>query len=110
MIVVYIASPYTIGDVGQNVSKHLHVADTLIAHGFCPIAPLLFHYLHIIHPRKYEEWMAIDFELLTRCDVVLRLPGESKGVDKEIEVAKELGKPVVTDIPELLQFVKQLNK
>jgi hypothetical protein len=40
--------------------------------------------------------------LLTRCDAVLRLPGESKGADQDVKIAKELGLKVfyrLEDVP-----------
>lgn len=40
--------------------------------------------------------------LITRCDAVLRLPGESKGADEDVRLAKELGLAVyhqLADVP-----------
>lgn len=40
--------------------------------------------------------------LITRCDAVLRLPGESKGADEDVRLAKELGLAVyytLEDVP-----------
>ena len=40
--------------------------------------------------------------LLTRCDAVLRLPGESTGADQDVATARELGLPVyhrIEDVP-----------
>lgn len=95
MKMVYIASPYTVGDTAVNVRAQLEAADLLMDHGFCPVAPLLTHFQHILNPRPYEHWMEIDFEKLRRCDAVWRLPGESKGADREVALARELGIPVV---------------
>ena len=101
MTVVYIASPYTIGDRETNVSQSLAVASTLIDLGFCPIAPLLSHYIHTKRPKKYETWMKIDFKLIYLSDCLLRLPGESKGADAEVKYATECNKPVFTSIDDL---------
>jgi hypothetical protein len=95
MIAVYIASPYTKGDVAQNVRVQLDVADELMALGYCPIVPLFSHFQHLHKPRPYEDWMRIDEEKIRRCDVVLRLPGESAGADREVRLAESLGIPVV---------------
>jgi hypothetical protein len=102
LVTVYIASPYTVGDTCVNVKRQLDTAHILIDKGFCPVVPLLSHYLHIHRPRDYEDWMKLDFEWLSRCDVVLRLPGESSGADREVQRARELEIPVVTSIGELL--------
>ena len=40
--------------------------------------------------------------LITRCDAVLRLPGESKGADEDVRLAEELGLAVyyrLNDVP-----------
>jgi len=42
--------------------------------------------------------------LLTKCDAVLRIKGDSKGADQDVEIAKELGLKVyydIDDIPEV---------
>ena len=103
--VVYIASPYTLGDVAANVAEQMRVAHLLLDLGFCPISPLLTHFLHIYRQRPYEEWMAMDMTLLRRADAVLRLPGESPGADREVEEAKREGIPTFFDTDELVEAV-----
>lgn len=94
MITVYIASPYTKGDVAINVRNQMEMADLLMDKGFAPFAPLYSHFQHMHSPRPYEDWIKVDLEWVKRCDCVLRLIGESKGADGEVELAKQLGKPV----------------
>jgi hypothetical protein len=103
MKTVFIASPYTLGDVGVNVKKSMDVADELINNGLNPFIPLLYHFQHIANPRPYEDWIKIDLEWLSKCDCVLRLPGESSGADGEVKRAGELGIPVYYSIDELLK-------
>jgi hypothetical protein len=102
MVVVYIASPYTIGDVALNVRRQLETADRLISLGYCPVAPLLTHFQHLSFPRPYEDWMRIDLEMIRRCDVLLRLEGESPGADREVAHAISNGIPVVRSVDELV--------
>lgn len=101
MVMVYIASAYTIGDTAENVKVQLDAADELMTLGYCPVVPLLTHFQHIHHPRPYEDWMLIGMEKIRRCDAVLRIPGESAGADQEVELAISLGIPVVYSIEEL---------
>ena len=68
---VYIASPYTKGDVAVNVRTSMEAWDKLYSAGFAPFAPLWSHFQHLVFPRPYEDWDV--------CDAMLRLPGESSG-------------------------------
>ena len=88
---VYISSPYTNGDVEANVKIQMDTFVKLKDAGFVPIAPLLLHFIHIDYPRDYEFWFDACISYLKRCDILLRLPGESGGADREVEEAKKLG-------------------
>lgn len=102
MIKVYIASPYTLGDVAANVKRQIDCADELMNLGFAPFAPLYSHFQHMTHPRTYDEWMAVDFEWVEACDCLLRLDGESKGADLEVKHATTFGKKVFYSIEDLV--------
>lgn len=102
MIKVYIASPYTLGDVAANVKRQIDTADALIDNGFAPFAPLYYHFQHMVHPRPYEDWIKIDLEWIKACDCVLRLAGKSEGADGEVAYAKELGIPVFYSITKIV--------
>lgn len=108
MITVYIASPYTKGDVAVNVRASLLAADQLVALGFVPCVPLLSHFWHLVSPKPYEIWMALDREWVLRCDCLLRLPGESSGADEEVMWALENSIPVFYHVQELLERQKKL--
>jgi len=47
--------------------------------------------------------MRMDLEWIERCDLLLRLPGESKGADMEVDRAIECGKVVYFDIETLIE-------
>ncbi|MFA5307363.1 MAG: DUF4406 domain-containing protein [Candidatus Babeliales bacterium] len=102
MKTVYIASPYTKGDVAVNVRKSLEAADKLLELGFIPYAPLLTHFWHLISPKPVETWYAFDNEWVSRCDCLLRLEGESSGADNEVLLADNLGIPVYFNIHDLI--------
>ena len=103
-IYVYIASPYSQGDIGQNLKTHMDYASKLIDNGFIPFVPLLYHFLHIHHPKTYNDWFEQDLRWLDKCDCLLRLPGESIGADLEVEFAKETGIDVFYDIEEMYAY------
>lgn len=100
---IFISSPYTLGNVSENVRRQIQTADELMNLGFTPFTPLLYHFHDMFCPRDYEDWLAIDLEWMLVCDAVLRLPGESAGADREVMVAKEKNIPVFYDIEELIQ-------
>lgn len=102
---VYIASPYTLGDVAQNVKVQIDAANRIMDYGGVPFAPLMAHFHHLIHPRTYEEWMEWDLQWLEACDCVLRLPGESSGADREVQRADELGKSIFFSFDALKRYL-----
>ena len=103
---VYIAGPYTKGDVALNVRNAFEVANRLADLGFAPFVPHATHFWHMLFPRPYEYWLELDNEFLPCCAALLRLPGESSGADKEVELARTLGIPVFTSIEGLTEHFR----
>lgn len=95
---IYIASPYTIGDVAVNVKRQIDAANKLIEMGYAPYTPLLSHFHHLLHAQEYDVWMDVGLTWLVSCDAVLRLPGKSKGADIEVSAARDHGIPVFDSI------------
>jgi hypothetical protein len=102
--VVYVAGPLTQGDMAVNIRKAIDAANELRDMGYTPIVPHLSFYWHTIHQREYEDWLAMDFELIERCDVMLRIPGYSPGADREVAEAVRIGIPVFDSISDLARF------
>lgn len=107
---VYVAGPYTKGDVVVNVRAAIMMGNNLRALGFTPFIPHLTHFWHLVQPHEYQYWMEYDMEWLMSCDILFRLTGESTGADMEVEMAKKLGIPVVESIPELYDVADNLKK
>ena len=103
-IYVYIASPYTKGDVAVNVRNSFLVADELLAYGFCPFPPLYSHFWHFLSPKPYQTWLELDKLWVLKCDALLRMPGESSGADSEVAFARENGIPVFFSIEDLVTW------
>jgi hypothetical protein len=100
---VYIAGPYTKGDVAVNVRNAVVAASELWRLGFSPYVPHLTHFWHLVDPHPYEDWLALDLQWLPACDCVLRLPGESTGADGECAEALRIGLPVFHSHADLLR-------
>lgn len=107
MKVIYIASPYTIGNTAVNLSRSFDAAHALLDVGFSPIAPLLNHFLDIHKPRVELDWIDADLALVKKCDAVWRLTGESKGADGEVDLATELNIPVFISIYSIIRHFNQ---
>lgn len=117
---VYIASPYSRGDVALNTHFQCKIFDQLLNDGrVLPIAPLWSHFQHLMFPRPYEDWIRYDQELLRLYDCCLRLPAEIKqpvymerkstGADAEVETFKNMQKPVFYSIEGLYAWVDTLK-
>jgi hypothetical protein len=102
---IYVASPYSADEPAMEAyrfEKTIQIVADMIMEGLLVISPIV--HSHPIYTRRpetgaqWESWVAIDTELLRRCDevVVLMIPGwqESRGVTAEIELAAEFGIPV----------------
>jgi hypothetical protein len=115
---VYIASPYSKGDVAMNTHFQCKIFDQLLSDGrVLPIAPLWSHFQHLLFPRPYEDWIRYDQELLSLYDCCLRLnvdfksplysQGDSSGADAEVATFKRMNKPVFYSIDELSDWLNQ---
>lgn len=98
---IYVAGPYTQGDVALNVHRAYEAANRLADLGFAPFVPHATHFWHMLFPRPYEFWLNLDNQFLPFCQAVLRLPGSSSGADKEVQLAENLNIPVFTSINDL---------
>lgn len=119
---VYIASPYTEGDKGHNARASVRMFEILRKTGLvAPICPLFPHFAgDLVDSEGYEEWLDLDFQMLSRCDAIyvidfvaylsgseLYLQTESKGRDREIDFAWKKLIPVFGRLSQLLQWAKE---
>lgn len=104
---IYVAGPYTKGDVAVNVRNAYEAATRLADLGFAPFVPHATHFWHMLFPRPYEFWLDLDNQFLPCCAALLRLPGASNGADKEVEFARKLSIPVFTEIDQIVRYFKE---
>lgn len=100
----YIAGPLTNGNPLRNLVDAIMTADALWLHGIASVVPHLSLVADAVAPRPYSCWMEGDLEILRRCDVLLRLPGESPGADLEVACAHERGIPVCHSVEAVLDW------
>ena len=111
----YVAGPYTIGDPEKNTYAAIEVGDQIIREfwpDLMPIVPHLSHWWNSSVKYDYGFWIAYTMEQARRCDIMLRIPGESKGADGEVMECCRAGKPVVYslfDLGEWLYWKRQYD-
>lgn len=59
----------------------------------------------VLDPLSEQVMYPTAQRLLQRCDAVLRLPGESRGADQDVAIARERGLPVFHRLDELLEYL-----
>ena len=92
---IYVSGPLTTGgDVAANVRRAVLAGHELLAAGHLPFVPHLCHFADVVLPQPYERWMQFDLHWIEACHCVLRLEGDSRGADREVDRAKQLGIPV----------------
>jgi hypothetical protein len=113
--IIYVASPYTKGDVSVNVHFQCKIFDELMDEKIViPVVPLWSHFQHTIFPRPYQDWIEYDLALLNRYDACLRLgvvnekldysQYDSSGADGEVKEFKRLNKPVFFNKKDLYEW------
>ena len=58
-------------------------------------------------PEFTEYQYPVAHRLLEKCDAVLRIPGDSKGADLEMEKARQMGKIIFTDLDQVPDITQQ---
>lgn len=108
MLAVYLAGPISVGDKLDNIRRALLEGGRLRAAGYATFIPHRDMLDQLIAgPAAYEVLMAEDLEWVGRCDVLVRLPGESPGADREVARARELGRPVFHGVDEFLRAMEE---
>ena len=101
-VYVYVSGPLTTGDLCENTNAAIIAATKLLDAGMTPFVPHLSVLWSVVAQRPYETWMRMDLDWVIRCDILLRLPGESKGADREVDCARQWGRTVYYDVDELV--------
>lgn len=98
---VYVAGPITSPEPMANAHRALALGGTLLRTGLVvPFVPHVTCLWQMVDPHSYETWMAYDFEVIHRCDALLRMDGESPGADREVALALDLRLPVFDEADE----------
>jgi hypothetical protein len=94
---VYISGPISNGNRNLSFYQASEAQLRLIQTGdYAVYNPMLSMALFANNEISWEHWLENDEAWIEKSDLVLRLPGESKGADREVRFAVERGLPVVT--------------
>jgi hypothetical protein len=122
MKLVYIAGPIRRGCIWANVAQADRAMRELMVAGMAVINPMLSCWAgagevrasepHPLAHGEYralgaEPWLSMDLEIVSRCDCVLRLPGESSGADGECRHANAHGIPVFSTVEQCIDWARQ---
>jgi hypothetical protein len=100
---VYVAGPMTLGVREENITQAMRVGTILRGAGWAAFLPQLSYYWDDQFPASWEEWLDYDATIIERCVAVIRIPGESRGADREEAFAAELGVPVFYSAKEFIE-------
>jgi hypothetical protein len=111
-LLILIAGPYrsgTNGDpdlIARNLARLEEASGPLFRLGHVPmigewVALPILRTLDPAHADDGDVMYETAHRLLQHCDAVLRLPGESTGADKDVEIAEQLGLPVYRTLEEV---------
>lgn len=110
-IVIYVSGAYMGNDGGKNINKNIlfarDCAIDLWERGYTVICPHLnTQYFERDCKCSYDDYLEGDIEIVKRCDAVFVLHNyiDSKGAQKEIEVAKENNLPIFYKIEDIERY------
>lgn len=91
-MLIYLSGPITKPDPNANANAAIRIADALVEAGFTPIVPQLSVLWQTVQPHDWQWWIDYDLRIVESCDLIVRIPGESRGADFEMSHAYKLGK------------------
>ncbi len=101
---VYVSGPITKGSRATNFHQAAKAQTILMESGKYAVLNPMLTMMHPDEPNiSWERWLDTDLAWIEVADLVIRLPGESAGGDKETAYARQIGVPVAYayEIPEL---------
>lgn len=110
---VYIAGPLTSsGEVKDNIIGACKAFVELAEMGLVPFVPHLSWYItqNVDIGWRHADWIVYCLDWVAVCDAVLRLPGESKGADVEVSMARKWGIEVFHSIEDIRKMMEDDNE
>jgi hypothetical protein len=94
------------GCQATNVRRGVRAGLELMKAGLNVFSPHLSWFADLFddNPPNYERWISLDFDILSRCDALLRIPGESPGADREVDFAMSHNIPVFYTVSDVIAW------
>jgi hypothetical protein len=105
VIRVYVAGPLSNGDREVNVHNAEAAGVELLKMGCAPYVPHLWWYVDPDDSLGYDVWTEMDLAWVEASHALLRLPGKSNGVRREVRRARQLGIPVFYSVEEIRKWM-----
>ena len=107
-LAIYLCGPYTKPDPVENTRNAILLGQRLRDEfGVITLTPHFLLAEHLISPRPYDYWLSVGVDMLSRCDALFRIEGESLGADLEEQYAKKMNMPVFHDEVTLSAWVEK---
>lgn len=113
---VYVAGPISKGSWDGNMIQATRAFNMFVYGGLIPFVPHATSILNHVYVSEeitvaptddYNFWLGYDFTYLRDvCHVMLRMPGESWGTDREEEYMISIDKPVFYHIHEIFDYAE----
>lgn len=114
-MLILIAGPYRSGTnddpalIQKNMGNLESVALPIFRKGHIPIIGewIALPLMHLAGSKQIGDtiWDEMQYPIahgiLPKCDAVLRIPGNSKGADQDVEIARKLGLKIFYDINDI---------
>lgn len=102
---IYVAGPISKGPIDEHVRSAVHMGDRIMERGHAAFLPQLSILWQFVTPHTWEEWLQMDDTVIRKCDALFRMPGYSKGADREMCLARAINIPVFTTVDELEKWL-----
>ena len=97
---IYISGPITAGNQRRNYQQAVDAQIALMSQGYSTLNPMLT--MQLPDSFSWQVWLDCCLPWVEVSDIVLRLPGYSRGADIECRHARNHGITVCSSIPEVI--------
>ena len=110
---VFLIGPINTGkDISSaNINEAFTYGNKIRQIGCLVYIPHFHHFWNITSPDSEENWISYGHEIISACNAVFLMSGwyNSNGSKKDVNFAREIGKPVFDRFEDLERWAKQFT-